>query len=78
MLDSIDDIWIGFNDVNWEMTFLWTDGKGVSYTNWAKGIPSSMPDGPSRMYEFGSEASIHTILLTNSLSIYSRGLLFAY
>ncbi|XP_002663014.2 macrophage mannose receptor 1 [Danio rerio] len=55
MLDSVDDIWIGFNDVNWEMRFLWTDGKGVSYTNWAKGVPSSMPDGPSRMYEFGSE-----------------------
>jgi len=50
MLASDDDVWIGFNDVNWEMKFLWTDGNGVSYTNWAKGQPSSLPDGSSRMY----------------------------
>ena len=37
------DMWIGMNDVNWEMRFLWTDGKGVTYTNWAKGHPSSSP-----------------------------------
>lgn len=68
MLGSDDDVWIGFNDVNREMSFLWTDGKGVSYINWAKGHPSLHPDGPSRMYGFSeSEASIHTILLTNSV-----------
>ncbi|CAL8293581.1 unnamed protein product [Lota lota] len=39
------DMWIGMNDVNWEMTFLWTDGKGVTFTNWAKGHPSSSPNG---------------------------------
>ncbi|XP_059901555.1 macrophage mannose receptor 1 [Gadus macrocephalus] len=39
------DMWIGMNDVNWEMRFLWTDGKGVTYTNWAKGHPSSSPGG---------------------------------
>lgn len=39
------DMWIGMNDVNWEMTFLWTDGKGVLFTNWARGHPSSSPDG---------------------------------
>ncbi|RXN04171.1 macrophage mannose receptor 1-like protein [Labeo rohita] len=58
MLGSDDDVWIGFNDVNWEMRFLWTDGKGVSYINWAKGHPSLHPDGPSRMYGFSeSEAN---------------------
>ncbi|ROL48296.1 Macrophage mannose receptor 1 [Anabarilius grahami] len=57
MLGSDDDVWIGFNDVNREMRFLWSDGKGVSYTNWAKGQPSSLPDGSSRMYGyFDSEA----------------------
>ncbi|XP_027025200.1 macrophage mannose receptor 1 isoform X1 [Tachysurus fulvidraco] len=44
MLNARDDMWIGLNDVNWEMRFLWTDGKGVKYTNWAKGYPVSFPD----------------------------------
>ncbi|CAL8313738.1 unnamed protein product [Merluccius merluccius] len=39
------DMWIGMNDVNWEMRFLWTDGKGVTFTNWAKGHPASSPGG---------------------------------
>lgn len=68
MLGADDDVWIGFNDVNWEMRFLWTDGKGVTYINWAKGHPSLHPDGSSRMYGyFESEASTHTILLTNAI-----------
>ncbi|XP_037550261.1 macrophage mannose receptor 1 [Nematolebias whitei] len=41
MLYYSDDLWIGMNDVNWEMHFVWTDGKGISYTNWAKGHPSA-------------------------------------
>ncbi|XP_041824858.1 macrophage mannose receptor 1 [Melanotaenia boesemani] len=45
MLLHNDDMWIGMNDINWEMHFLWTDGKGVSYTNWAKGHPTMAPDG---------------------------------
>uniref|UniRef100_A0A8B9LTS7 Mannose receptor, C type 1a n=1 Tax=Astyanax mexicanus TaxID=7994 RepID=A0A8B9LTS7_ASTMX len=45
MLSASDDMWIGLNDVNWEMRFLWTDGKGVTFTNWAKGHPVSIPDG---------------------------------
>lgn len=45
MLRNEEDMWIGMNDVNWEMHFVWTDGKGISYTNWAKGHPSSSPDG---------------------------------
>lgn len=54
MLNARDDMWIGLNDINWEMRFLWTDGKGVKYTNWAKGYPVSFPDG-RRAY--GSDAS---------------------
>uniref|UniRef100_A0A4W6CGV2 Mannose receptor C-type 1 n=1 Tax=Lates calcarifer TaxID=8187 RepID=A0A4W6CGV2_LATCA len=45
MLRYNEDFWIGMNDVNWEMHFVWTDGKGISYTNWAKGHPTSVPDG---------------------------------
>ncbi|KAK9527635.1 hypothetical protein VZT92_014181 [Zoarces viviparus] len=45
MLRYNDNFWIGMNDVNWEMRFVWTDGKAISYTNWAKGHPVSMPDG---------------------------------
>ncbi|XP_042329972.1 macrophage mannose receptor 1-like [Sceloporus undulatus] len=33
------DPWIGLNDINQEHHFLWTDGSGVYYTNWAKGSP---------------------------------------
>ncbi|KAM6451463.1 macrophage mannose receptor 1 [Liasis olivaceus] len=33
------DSWIGLNDKNWENRFLWTDGSGVYFTNWAKGSP---------------------------------------
>jgi len=40
-----NDLWIGMNDVNWEMHFVWTDGKRISYTNWAKGHPTSGPRG---------------------------------
>lgn len=39
------DLWIGMNDVNWEMHFVWTDGKGIQYTNWAKGHPATVPSG---------------------------------
>lgn len=63
MLNARDDMWIGLNDVNWEMRFLWTDGKGVRYTNWAKGYPVSFPDG-RRAY--GSDASAFSLLYTQS------------
>ncbi|XP_042329971.1 macrophage mannose receptor 1-like [Sceloporus undulatus] len=39
------DAWIGLNDINEEHMYLWTDGTGVNYTNWAKGFPSSNYDG---------------------------------
>lgn len=45
MLNYKEDFWIGMNDVNWEMRFVWTDGKSISYTNWALGEPASAPPG---------------------------------
>ncbi|KAM4543684.1 macrophage mannose receptor 1 [Fundulus diaphanus] len=45
LLSQNDDLWIGMNDINWEMHFFWTDGKSISFTNWAKGQPTSSPDG---------------------------------
>ncbi|OXB84688.1 UNVERIFIED_CONTAM: hypothetical protein H355_001165 [Colinus virginianus] len=40
MKDFPTDTWIGLNDINHELKFLWTDGTGVYFTNWAKGFPS--------------------------------------
>ncbi|XP_005387016.1 PREDICTED: macrophage mannose receptor 1 [Chinchilla lanigera] len=39
MKDSTSHAWIGLNDVNSEHKFLWTDGRGVQYTNWGNGFP---------------------------------------
>ncbi|XP_067869491.1 macrophage mannose receptor 1 [Heterodontus francisci] len=35
-----ENVWIGLNDINKESKYLWTNGRRVSYTNWAKGYPS--------------------------------------
>ncbi|KAM9332480.1 macrophage mannose receptor 1-like isoform 2-T2 [Pholidichthys leucotaenia] len=37
-----ENLWIGMNDISWEMQFVWTDGKRISYTNWAAGEPRSI------------------------------------
>ncbi|XP_029935851.1 macrophage mannose receptor 1 [Myripristis murdjan] len=63
MLKYPEDLWIGMNDVNWEMRFLWTEGKGVSYTNWAKGHPTSVPDG---RYSFMDEVFDCVIMVGSS------------
>lgn len=34
---SIDQVWIGASGVNQDEKFVWTDGKGMSYTNWQPG-----------------------------------------
>uniref|UniRef100_A0A8C9WMS0 Macrophage mannose receptor 1 n=1 Tax=Scleropages formosus TaxID=113540 RepID=A0A8C9WMS0_SCLFO len=66
LLDMPSDMWIGLNDINWEMRFLWTDGKGVYYTNWAKGHPASVPDG---RYLFMDEEFDCVAMLTSSPSL---------
>uniref|UniRef100_A0A8C1LC99 Macrophage mannose receptor 1 n=1 Tax=Cyprinus carpio TaxID=7962 RepID=A0A8C1LC99_CYPCA len=66
MLGADDDVWIGFNDVNWEMRFLWTDGKGVTYINWAKGHPSLHPDGSSRMYGYIESEIFDCVVMVRS------------
>nr|XP_006119616.1 macrophage mannose receptor 1 [Pelodiscus sinensis] len=37
--DARTDTWIGLNDINSELHFVWTDGSGVYYTNWITGSP---------------------------------------
>ncbi|CAJ1082520.1 macrophage mannose receptor 1 [Xyrichtys novacula] len=44
MIKYNEDMWVGMNDINWEMHFVWTDGKTISFTNWAKGHPTRVPD----------------------------------
>uniref|UniRef100_A0A672GKU0 Mannose receptor C-type 1 n=1 Tax=Salarias fasciatus TaxID=181472 RepID=A0A672GKU0_SALFA len=51
MLHHNQDLWIGMNDVNWEMHFVWTDGRAIKYTNWAKGHPTSALNGRYSMEE---------------------------
>lgn len=58
-----EDLWIGMNDVNWEMHFVWTDGKGIVYTNWAKGHPASSPEG---RYSFSSETYDCVVMVGSS------------
>lgn len=65
MLHYNEDFWIGMNDVNWEMHFVWTDGKGISYTNWAKGHPVSSPDGRYTMEEVKSAQYFYWFLCFN-------------
>ncbi|KAM4606060.1 macrophage mannose receptor 1 [Polymixia lowei] len=63
MLKYPEDLWIGMNDVNWEMRFLWTAGNRVSYTNWAKGHPVSVPD---KRYSFMDEVFDCVIMVGSS------------
>ncbi|EMP36986.1 Macrophage mannose receptor 1, partial [Chelonia mydas] len=50
--DSVVDAWIGLNDINHELKYLWTDGSGVYFTNWGKGFPS----GQLALYSYDSQA----------------------
>ncbi|XP_049605767.1 macrophage mannose receptor 1 [Syngnathus scovelli] len=59
-----EDLWIGMNDVNWEMHFVWTDGRGVLYTNWAKGHPTSTPDG---RYSIVDEQVFDCVMMVGSV-----------
>lgn len=44
-----ENLWIGFNDVAVEGTFVWTNGDPVTYTNWAFGEPNN---------QFGEDATV--------------------
>ncbi|MGH0174663.1 UNVERIFIED_CONTAM: hypothetical protein FKN15_068385 [Acipenser sinensis] len=69
LLDLPVDVWIGLNDINAEMRFLWTDGMGVYYTNWAKGYPVSMPQG---RFIYGDETEGYFRWTDNWRLSYSR------
>lgn len=58
--DFATDTWIGLNDINHEMRFLWTDGTGVYFTNWAKGFPSGHID----LYAYSSQVNNNHKLFT--------------
>lgn len=66
LLTYEEDLWLGMNDINWDMHFVWTDGRGVSYTNWAKGHPTSTPEG---RYSFMNEV---LCLHMNWIQVYSH------
>ncbi|XP_033854652.3 macrophage mannose receptor 1-like [Acipenser ruthenus] len=65
LLDLPVDVWIGLNDINAEMRFLWTDGMGVYYTNWAKGYPVSMSKG---RFTYGEQDYDCVIMTSGSTS----------
>ncbi|KAM9827488.1 macrophage mannose receptor 1 [Neosynchiropus ocellatus] len=62
LVSTTEDLWIGMNDINWDMHFVWTDGKGISYTNWAKGQPRRSPE----QHSYGSEDFDCVIMSSNS------------
>lgn len=63
ILHHNENFWIGMNDVNWEMHFVWTDGRGISYTNWAKGHPTSAPD-----HRFMIDEVFDCVMMVSSVS----------
>lgn len=42
------NIWIGLSDTASEATFIWVDGSGVTYENWANLEPNSKPANPNQ------------------------------
>ena len=43
-VSAYDYVWIGFNDLDNENSFQWTDRSAVDYTNWAAGQPDNLND----------------------------------
>ncbi|XP_075778588.1 macrophage mannose receptor 1-like isoform X3 [Pelodiscus sinensis] len=54
--EVMTDTWIGLNDINSELSFLWTDGSGVSYTNWANGAPTYRRTYSHYYFDYGNPA----------------------
>uniref|UniRef100_K7FZT8 C-type lectin domain-containing protein n=1 Tax=Pelodiscus sinensis TaxID=13735 RepID=K7FZT8_PELSI len=54
--EVMTDTWIGLNDINSELSFLWTDGSGVSYTNWANGAPTYRRTYSHYYFDYGNSA----------------------
>jgi hypothetical protein len=58
---SAKGIWLGYNDLAVEGTFVWTSGQTPAYTNWSPGNPSNDtgwdPNGENvvHMYGYGSQ-----------------------
>ena len=38
---KMNNYWIGLNDLGKRGTFMWEDGKALSYINWAEGRPQT-------------------------------------
>uniref|UniRef100_A0A672G195 Mannose receptor C-type 1 n=1 Tax=Salarias fasciatus TaxID=181472 RepID=A0A672G195_SALFA len=68
MLHHNQDLWIGMNDVNWEMHFVWTDGRAIKYTNWAKGHPTSALNGRYSMEEVIYHSAFDCVMMVGSIS----------
>ncbi|XP_043920561.1 macrophage mannose receptor 1 isoform X2 [Protopterus annectens] len=56
--------WIGLNDINQEFQFLWTDGRPVYYTNWAKNYPK----GYSENSQYGFSIVDCVLIATGKVS----------
>ncbi|XP_070582573.1 macrophage mannose receptor 1-like [Erythrolamprus reginae] len=48
------DLWIGLNDIHEDQMYLWTSGRGLSYTNWDKGFPNSQDCIVMKSYPYKS------------------------
>ncbi|ETE61035.1 Macrophage mannose receptor 1, partial [Ophiophagus hannah] len=67
------DVWIGLNDINEDQMYLWTNGRGVSYTNWEKGFPQSYGPNSEDCIAMKSLPYKSAGLWRNSYCHYKRG-----
>ncbi|KAK9396213.1 macrophage mannose receptor 1 [Crotalus adamanteus] len=67
------DVWIGLNDINEDQMYLWTDGRGVRYTNWDKGFPLSFGQSSEDCITMKSSPYKSAGLWRNSYCYYKKG-----
>jgi hypothetical protein len=48
-LAGIADVWVGGNDIDIEMTWVWITGEPMTYSNWRAGEPNNAGDGEDCM-----------------------------